>query len=276
MGIVRYINLASAWSRRQAMEGNLGQVPRGRWHAKRFDAIGSTNEQVQRLQGRCSDKEKATFLSHRLALVQTAQHHPGQHVHILEDDALLGQRTYEILDRFLESEEAQKWDVVFTDIIVTRLQGMLDLLAQRRELMAHQAVKTIDLAFLEFAALTSYVVNAATADRVLFLMNSVTQLDEPVDLLVRRWIWTGQLRACVLFPFVTAVSSQADHSQIQPTHTDPTAKIWNAYRNLVWLERDLAISASDCQSVAARVQDLESNLMGILCASMVSPHFRLM
>lgn len=274
MGIVRYINLAQASSRRQTIESNLGRVPRGRWHAQRFEAVGSADAQVRRLQGRCSEKETATFLSHRLALVQTMELHPGQHVHVLEDDALLGQRTYEILDRFLESEEVQKWDLIFTDVIVTRLQNMLDLLALRRQLVVQQMVQPIDLANFEYAGTTSYVVNPATADRLLFLMNSVTRLNEPVDLLVRRWIWTGQLRACVLFPFVTAVSSQADYSQIQPAHTDPTAKMWNAYRNLVWLERDLAVSTSDCQSVASRVQDLESNLMGILCASMVSPHFR--
>lgn len=276
MGIVRYINLAHAWNRRQAIESNLDQVPRSRWHPLRLEAVGATNEQVRRLPGRCSDQEKATYLSHRQALSHTLRDYPGQHVHILEDDALLGQRTYEVIDRFLESPEAQRWDLIFTDVIVTQLQSMLDLLAQRRELVQRQLVKTVDLSSLEFAATTSYVVNAKTADRLEFLMNAVSRVDEPVDLMVRRWIWTGQLRACVLFPFVTAVSAQADRSQIQPAHTDATAKIWNAYRNLVWLERDLAIATSDCQTVASQVHDLESNLMGILCAAMISPYFKRM
>jgi GR25 family glycosyltransferase involved in LPS biosynthesis len=276
MGIVRYINLEQALDRRGAIERCLRQIPRPRWHPQRFSAVGANDERVRLLEGRCSAAERACFLSHRTALVQTLEQHPGQHVHMLEDDALLGQRTYEIVDRLLESEEGKSWDLVFTDVIVTRLQAMLELLTLRRNLATRQAVQLIDLSKFEFAGLTSYIVNATHADRLLYLMNSVTRLDEPVDLLVRRWIWTGQLKACVIFPFVSAVGIGADSSQIQPADTDLTAKTWNAYRNLVWLERSLETSVSDCQSVASRVQDLESNLMGILCASMSSPSFRLM
>ena len=64
---------------------------------------------------------------------------------IVEDDAAFGYRTCTLVDAILRQNKDLDWDILFTDVCITNLKKMVDLLQYRRELSA----KRIDIAFME-------------------------------------------------------------------------------------------------------------------------------
>lgn len=231
---VFYINLAAQTERRRALEENFGAVKPANWALTRVEAV-TAQDMAGRIPGRIGDGEKACFHSHIKALT-LAKAGPGP-VLIAEDDILFGAKSFAAIEHACTKIPETAWDIIFTDVSITNIHAMADLLLMRRQAVAGAPFGLVNLARMPFAGSAGYIVNAHAKDKLLGLISNTGPLDFPYDIALQRAIAEGKLRGFVMFPFATTLSPDADHSQIRTLKADETAM--SAFRRLMWLERDI-------------------------------------
>jgi GR25 family glycosyltransferase involved in LPS biosynthesis len=229
-----YINLADQTGRRQTLESNFQANTIPGWRLERVEAV--TTEGVHAIPGRIRDGEKACFQSHVKA-IGMAKQSPG-HVLIAEDDILFGAGSFSAIESALRLVPDDSWDIVFTDLCVTSTHAMLDLLQLRRRAAAEARVRLINIRNMPFAGSTAYIVNRNAKEKVLGLLAQSLPLEFAYDVTLQRAIADNRLRGFVTFPFTTGLSAQGDRSQIQQSHNSQETAM-NAFRRLMWLERDI-------------------------------------
>lgn len=272
--LVRYINLRSASGRRTALETNIQKLPPGQWALQRFEAIDAAHDQCRQTPGRLSDREKACFLSHRSLLTEMVHSGYSEAFMVWEDDVHVGLSAYEAVIRFITQAAPDSWDILYTDLIVPDLGSMLELTVRSRLLRRHREVEVLNLKGRLFAGASAYIVNPKSLRRVVALLQDIAFLDEPVDLLLRRFIHGGILKGCALFPFVTTVSDASLESQIQPDSTSSTDLAWTLFRRLVWLDCEVEELYPMCNRLSSLHPDPESSVMGVITAALISPQFK--
>jgi len=268
-----YINLKVAAARRGALEAQVEALPRGQWILQRFEAIDTQDDLCRNAPGRITDREKACLLSHRTLLTQMLEVGAGLPFMVWEDDVLVSPATLGAVEHFLAQAAPGSWDLLYTDLIVPDLGSMLELLARRRALQARQAVEILDLRDRSFAGASSYLVNPRSLEKVVDLLHGTVGLNEPVDLLLRRFIHEGALNARALFPFVTSVSDASLQSQIQTDADTGTDLAWTLFRRLMWIECRAESLYPLCNQLSRLHPDPESSVMGVIAAALVSPYF---
>jgi len=88
-------------------------------------------------------------------------------------------------------------------------------------------------------------------------------------------IQTGELKASVIFPFVATPSEHAKISWQNDNSTDSAGtEIWDAFRNLMFIERDLDGVAAVVSEFEQNFCDTESRIFGSIVATCVSPRFK--
>lgn len=229
-----YINLDQATQRKESIETSFGQAARPGWTLSRFSALDTSFVDTHGVHGRRSRREKACFLSHKAAIEHHAQ--VGKHLLVLEDDTVFGLATCEIVDGFLQQNPAGDWDLLFLDLGVLNLSDMLTLYHHRQTLMQDRKIIPLDLAKISFIGTSSYIVNAASRDKVLACLNAGMPIDIEYDVYLSNQVSAGRLKAAVLFPFLTTVSAYASESQIQRSSMQTINQAWNIFRNMMWLE----------------------------------------
>ena len=139
------------------------------------------------------------------------------------------------------------WDLIYTDVIIGSLPSMIELLSMRRGFSNSGVFRLIDLRNVQFAAATAYIVNPNSKDKLLSLLRGIGSLDRPYDFYLRDLVNGQKLRAFVIFPFVTTLSEHAEKSNIQEHDYHAADLTLNAFRKLMWLERDAdaAVAALD-------------------------------
>lgn len=272
--LVRYINLKSASGRRTSLEANFQALAPSHWALQRFEAIDAIHDKCRQTPGRLSDREKACFLSHRSLLAEMLQSGNPQPFMVWEDDVMVGRSAHEAVDSFFAQAAPDSWDILYTDLIVPDLGSMLELLVRSRQLKPRREVEILDLNSRSFAGASAYSVNPRSLQRLVSLLQSLDTLDEPIDLLLRRFIHEGLLKGCALFPFVTTVSDVSLHSQIQPRSTSGTDLAWTLFRRLMWMECEVEELYPMSNLLSSLHPDPESSVMGVITAALVSPQFK--
>ncbi|MET0961498.1 MAG: glycosyltransferase family 25 protein [Noviherbaspirillum sp.] len=186
------------------------------------------------MQGRRTWREKACFLSHKAVIETHAD--AGENLLVLEDDALFGLATCEIVDGFLRQNAGGDWDLLFLDVSVMNIGDMLTLYFHRQALMQEGKIIPLNLARMPFFGASAYIVNAASRSKVLAGLGAGLPVDIEYDVYLASLIARGSLKATVLFPFVTTLSPHADDSQIQRSSMDTVNRARNLFRNLMWFE----------------------------------------
>ena len=126
-------------ARRAALEGNFQTHKAAGWTLNRFAAIDVAYVQAHDVAGSITPAEKACFLSHREVLRANLDRKAP--LCVLEDDAAFGAKTCGVIDGLLRGGNAGlEWDILFTDVCVTQLNAMLDLVKMRRRLAAKNKV----------------------------------------------------------------------------------------------------------------------------------------
>ena len=205
-----YINLDRSPLRRERMESQLAAFDlTGRY--ARFSAVDGSTLNLSR--SKIGPGETGAFLSHARALEEARG--GGIPVHILEDDALLSGHVRPVIEDAISGGLFERFDIVFTDTLFTPHLGMLKTLKAVFDAAALPDARPLGLADLQiidlqtesFSCLTSYVVGAGSIDRVLASLRGEMETGptKPVDLFVRDCVASGQLRAGLLFPFVTSL-----------------------------------------------------------------------
>ena len=272
--LAHYINLKAATARRARLEAQVQALPPGQWVLQRFEAIDADSNECRLAQGRISEREKGCFLSHKALLTQML--HSGVEIPFMvwEDDVLVGPSAHGAVERFLAQAAPSTWDILYTDLIVPDLGSMLELLTKSRKLRPRQEVEVLDLRGRSFAGASAYLVNPRSLQKVVAALDSVAALNEPVDLLLRRFIHEGALSARALFPFVTTVSDASLQSQIQPDADTGTDLAWTLFRRLMWSECQVESLYPMCNQLSSLHPDPESSVMGVITAALISPYFK--
>ena len=195
-------------------------------------------------------------------------------IFILEDDAAFGRKTCLYVDLALKNE-AQKldWDLIYTDVGVTSIGAMADLVQMKRRLAARKQVEAISLKTLPFIAATAYIVNAKSLSKLHRLLSESPAINIPYDLMLRKLVQEGRLNAYVLFLFLTSISDHADASSIQPMEMARTDLVWNLFRRCVWLEGDFSRHKTALPAISRGLSE-ESWAYAALWANMTDPSFK--
>jgi GR25 family glycosyltransferase involved in LPS biosynthesis len=270
----KYINLKSAADRRLELEKNIRSIQPNPWTIERFDAIDINHIKTINLPGKIRPSEKACFLSHVSVLEEMRSKNPKEPFIVWEDDVVIGEISHIAISQFLKQIHPNQWDILYTDLIIPDLKSMLDLFILRKKLKSQNQIEIIDLTNHIFAGATSYLINPDSLDKILKPLKDLQSINEPFDLILRRLIHQKAIRGHALFPFATTVSNNSLNSQIQPDSTIGTDLAWTIFRKLMWAEaspEDLYVLSNRLSSLHP---DPESSIMGMIAASILSPHFK--
>jgi len=229
-----YINLDAATERRLSVEASFEKHARPGWKLHRFSALDHKHIEARGIEGSRSAREKACFLSHKAVIEAHAD--DSAPLMIVEDDTLFGLATFEIIDGFLQQNLKSDWDIIYTDVAVMYLENMLTMVMHRKKLMKDRQVIALDLAKIFFFGSSSYLINGSSRKKVLACLESGYPINVEYDLFLAQKIMSGELKAAVLFPFVTTVSPLAASLQIQPDDMKTINLTRDAFRNMMWFE----------------------------------------
>jgi len=236
---VCYINLANQINRKLEIEKNFSKLNKNDWVVKRFEAIDANSNEIINLKGKITNTNKACNLSHILCLKDNQN--SSEPFLTIEDDTVIGQQTYNNLRNFLHQfkQDNVAWDIFFTDIIIPDVHNMLDLIKLRYELSKKKEFITIDLSRINFAGLSSYVINPKSYKKILDLINDNNEImNLPLDLYIRKLIHQKKINGFAIFPFITTVSKNSFNSQIQLKENELTDHAWNLFRILICNESE--------------------------------------
>ncbi len=241
-----YINLASETEKRVQLEKNFSEHNTLNWSLQRFEAVDKDFVQKNNVQGLLSDGAKGCFLSHRQVINQNID--SDAHLFIFEDDIVFCKKTQTMLQKITATPDFD-WDLLYTDICVPNASGMLDLFKLKQECLKNDQLRILDLAEMNFASTAAYIVNKKSTRKVATMLNAMQQLDTPIDLTYRALVHSGQLKAYVVFPFLTSLSSRSEDSNIQSEAHAYTEAVWHGFRKLIWMD--------------GHVQDIQNNIRQI-------------
>lgn len=227
-----YINLASETEKRTLLEDNFAQHNTLNWPLQRFEALDKTFVQNNNIQGQLSDGAKGCFLSHRQLMNQSVGN--AAHLFIVEDDIVFCSKTQTMLQKIVDSPDFE-WDLLYTDICVPNADAMIDLFHLKQACRQSDQLRILDLADMNFASTAAYIVNQKSISKVAAILNTMQQLDTPIDLTYRALVHSGQLKAFVAFPFLTSLSSRSEDSNIQTQAHAYTEAVWHGFRKLIWM-----------------------------------------
>ncbi|MDH6504770.1 glycosyltransferase family 25 protein [Polynucleobacter sphagniphilus] len=270
-----YINLDNAQERRASLEKNFYQTHPRTSFLERVAAANVNDVIEQKIVGRLSDKEKACYLSHTLALEKSLENQ--EHAFILEDDTFFGEHSQSLILESLASLEGRDWDVLYADVGLTNPGDMVNFFSLRKELVDQSRAtwRVLKLEQIAYVGASAYIVNSKSKQKIAHYLRNQTSLDIPYDLELRRLVWEKQIHAYVIFPFATTLSPMADVSQIQLKQTEVIELVWNAFRRLVWFEsdRDTTKVNQMLGLLRTRVADSKSEVMGNIMALALADQF---
>jgi GR25 family glycosyltransferase involved in LPS biosynthesis len=262
-----FINLPSASDRRRSVEASFAAAHHDGWSLQRFDALGPG--EVVAVPGTLSPAEKGCFASHRAAIGDHL--HDAEHLFVAEDDVVFSPQTFTVLDHLLERE----WDVLFTDVALCDLSLMVQLARLRDGPSKPSGYAVLNLAGRSYFGATAYLIRGSAKRELHAALSAADELNQPYDLFLRELGQAGKLKIGACFPFITTLAGDADESQIQDGAHAVFDRTLNAYRRLMYVERDLEQCRRDSARLKAAYCDEVAQMVGIVFATIVSPAFPL-
>lgn len=260
-----FINLERSPERRREMERQIGDAGLP-YPIERFSAVdGATRG--DRPAG-LSAGQHGCWLSHLLAIEGSLSR--GTHLHVMEDDALLGAALPILPDVVgsLDSGSRGEWDVLYLDATLIEPMDMCHVFGWAKTARRDGTVRVRALP-REFTVYGthSYVLNGARKAAVLDFLAKHLRSGRPIDNVLAYGIQSGALRAFLTTPFMT---SAADHSLERTVGEsgDQRFLAWQVFRRLCF--HDLDAQALD--ALFAKSEKLmesvteEDRLLGELCA----------
>lgn len=262
-----FINLDAATDRRRGVEESFARTLQAGWTLERFAALGPSD--LRDAPGTLTPAEKACFASHRAAIGSGLD--DDDPLFIAEDDAVFSPQAFALVDQLLARHD---WDVLFTDVALCDLAMMVHLAKRRDGMVARGEYSCVDLRGRSFFGATAYVVNGRSKRALHTALGANAELNQPYDLALRDLCHSGQLKMAACFPFATTLGPQGDASQIQGTEHAVFDRTLNAYRRLMYADRDLAACRQNIAGLEAGC-DETSRMVGAVFAAIVSPAFQI-
>ena len=268
-----YINLDQAVLRREGLEKNFAMHKTALWSLSRVPAIDQYDVERHAVPGKSRPGEKACFLSHKLVIKNNI--HAQAAYMVMEDDVQIGPSTCQCIDGFLsQAGKDLDWDIIFTDILVPNTQTMTELVRLRQSIIKKREIQLINLARFPFAASAAYIVNPKSSLKIFEFLDATKVFDAPYDMILRKLVHDGKLKAFCLFPFLTTLSDYSEDSSIQLSDSIATDFIWNTFRKLIWIDRDIEKVRPLLTRIDRELCDDESRLFAPLFAAQSSSAFK--
>ena len=197
-----FINLERSVERRAAMESQLSEI-RLWYPVHRLPAVDG------HARGDCPDglrpAQYGCWLSHLQALERFAA--SGEHLHVMEDDALLSSALLALpgVIEALEAGSKGDWDLLYLDATLVEVLDMYQMFewtqVSREKMAVH--VHRIPPEFTVYGT-HSYIVNGRRKQQLLgFLRRHLASL-KPIDNVMAYGIQRGHLQAYLTSPFITS------------------------------------------------------------------------
>jgi Glycosyltransferase family 25 (LPS biosynthesis protein) len=262
-----YINLDRAAERRAAMEKQLSEIGLP-YPVARFAGIDGSR------QAGCPEGllpgQYGCWLSHLRTIERSLP--SDRHLHVIEDDALLGRKLADLPETLAALDLRSSWDILYLDATLVELPDMYRMFdwvqqARPKGLVHLHAVPS------EFTVYGthSYVVNCSRKKQVHDFLRSYLDAGVPIDDVLASGIRKGELEAYLTAPFLTSGDDRGLVSTVGYAG-DASFLAWLLFRRLCF--SDLGEEAA--AGLAARVADLAPELpsaeasFGALCAHRVA------
>jgi GR25 family glycosyltransferase involved in LPS biosynthesis len=207
--------------------------------------------------------EIGIFRSHHDVLA--AAKGSGKFIHVLEDDSLLSEFMAPTIGLAIGRGTFDQFDIIFTDIggvhdfkVIRDLKYRFDeIIAFRSDRSFCEKVQLIDLARFNFAATSSYVVSPAGIDRLLAVCRKEIEQGPraPIDLVIRREVHQGRLRAACFLPFLTSIDLDGIAQTTSGRATNDSFLMMALLRYSFFVNRDLdGFAGRALAEVIARVK----------------------
>jgi GR25 family glycosyltransferase involved in LPS biosynthesis len=260
-----FINLESAAERRSSLERNFKQFAPSDWALVRAPAITAT--QAADVAWKIRATEKACYLSHLAAIHAAVQNR--QPLWIREDDTRIGARSCSMVSDVLVNQP-YGYDLMFTDLTVGNPQTIMQFFLFLRSLPPGR-VGVVNLAEAGlFAGMTSYLVNPESAAKLHKLL-TVESLNLPIDIAVRNLIYSKQLTAACLLPFLTSSTPLNAQSQISPQTRGALPVVWDLIREMFWIDRDIEQIERTLDRFLLDQPDRDARVVGKIFHSLALP-----
>ncbi len=261
-----YINLDTQTERRAKVEENFKRFIPADWRLHRFPALTGEASQSWKIRGGAA----GCYRSH-LELLRSNKNAEAPFL-ICEDDVLFGEASGRLLSHFV-NKTGRDWDVLFPEIGIANPQIMIQLLLLRRQLMSDYKAQLIDLATYPFFSSTCYIVNNSKLSVFTDLVEASLG-EAPYAMVLRKIIMARQVRAKFIFPFATPISEFALDSQIQQKDTQIADFVWNEFRKLMYIDRDMNSLNKHLTAIVDDVSDPETLHFSKILAVRLSTKFR--
>jgi GR25 family glycosyltransferase involved in LPS biosynthesis len=195
---------------------------------ERIEAVSADDISRSPLPGKIRDTEKACILSHQKAIAASGDDQTNSL--ILEDDAVPGAIGFEVLNGLLNGDHGDV-DVIFTSALVSNTDFIFNQYLLYRNTLKSKQVHLLNMQGMQTAGCDSYIVCLRSKSKLLGLLEQIESYDVEYDLLMKQWIQEGRIKALLVFPFLTCLSSLSDTSQITQPNKD-----WNQFRRLFSLD----------------------------------------
>jgi GR25 family glycosyltransferase involved in LPS biosynthesis len=222
-----YINLDRSTDRRAEMEAEMARVGL----KDRYQRLSATDGQTLSLLTHLNNKnEAACFLSHVAALKSPLDGNP--HRHIIEDDVIFAARAGVTLDKIVNSNAMNAYDILYTDLAIPLSSESLRPFKARFDnaikrdtsgIIASVVFDIMPLKDVAFTGASSYLVNREAISKLTELYDAEINagIRLPVDDFLRLQGQIGALRVGCLFPFVTSV--RVEHTISSTVRKNPDA-----------------------------------------------------
>jgi GR25 family glycosyltransferase involved in LPS biosynthesis len=210
-----YINLDRNPQRRERFESNL-QRTGAKERYQRLAAVDSVRAMQSADETKLTPGALGCWMSHVQILRENLD--SDRHLHIVEDDAFLPSDFVPSLDAILQTTEvsAPDWDMLFTEIFVPVHQSVFDDFAARlASYRKDRNIAVINLARIDFAATSSYVVNRQSIRKLLDLLDGKWTGAKPLDLFLRELVQSRTIKALLTVPFLSTLTPDARHSDVE-------------------------------------------------------------
>jgi GR25 family glycosyltransferase involved in LPS biosynthesis len=265
-----FINLSTEIEKRRLIEANFKGHVGSNINLNRFEALDINFVTSNELKGTLTSAEKACFSSHRALINKNIG--TDKNLFIMEDDIIFSNKTIPLLNKIIASDNFD-WDIIYTDICVPEISLMRDLFLLKEDCRKNDQLQVIDLRNKNYASAAAYVVNKNSISKIAEYLNSIIEIDAPIDIVLRNLVHTNALKGFVAFPFLTSLSSLSESSTVQPKLHAYTETIWHAFRKLIWIDGTVNAIKNNLEIIEAGIHNEESNALSIIISGTLSKNF---
>ncbi len=277
-----FMNLDRAIERRRHMERQLAILGVADRYARYASVDGIS---LQRQTSRRSAGEIGIFRSN-LDVLERARD-SGRAVHIMEDDVVLCDLTIPAIDFAVSGALLDEYDVVFTEMYVSRSVPILKTLHKLyRQALAQgggsierlDQIRVIDAREIYLFGSTSYLVGPRNIDRVLQVLHREWDRGPsmPLDTTIQRAARAKQLRLGCFFPFLSTVHLELNQSSDAGREESPDdSLVQSILRYAFFAKRDIeGVALPLLSRVLARNDRAKGDAIFELFAGVMRYHLR--